>query len=96
MFHKSFIFSTAMYTLIEEAVLLAIDAVLGLLKDGKWHDLEEITKKIALPEFRVEMIVSFLSDYDFIEFDKKGRKAKLNLLTHEFVDEIHRVEEGKP
>ncbi len=82
-----------MYTLVEEAVLLAIDAVLGLLKDGKWHDLEEITKKTALPEFRVEIIVSFLSDYDFIKFNKKSRKAKLNQLTLEFVDEIHRVEE---
>jgi hypothetical protein len=76
-----------------EVVLLAIDETLRVLRDGKWHDLEEITKKIALPEYRVEMIVSFLSDYGFIEFDKKGQKAKLNPLTREFIDEVHRVEE---
>ncbi len=73
--------------------MLAIDAVLRLLKDGKWHDLVEITKKLSSHEFRVEMIVSFLSDYGFIEFDKKDRKVKLNPLTREFIDEIHRVEE---
>ncbi len=73
--------------------MLAIDAVLRLLKDGKWHDLVEIAKKLASHEFRVEMIVSFLSDYGFIEFDKKDRKVKLNPLTREFIDEIHRVEE---
>jgi len=73
--------------------LLAIDVVLGLLKDGKWHDLKEITKRLASHEFRVEMIVSFLSDYGFIAFDKKGRKVKLHPLTHKFIDEIHRVEE---
>jgi len=72
---------------------LAIDAVLRLLKDEKWHDLGEITKKFASHEFRVEMIISFLSDYGFIEFDKKSRKVKLNPLTREFIDEIHRVEE---
>jgi hypothetical protein len=82
-----------MYTLIEGAVLLAIDAALGLLRDGKWHYLEEIIEKIALPEFRVEMIISFLSDYGLIEFDKKSRKAKLNPLTREFIDEVHRFEE---
>jgi len=57
---------------------LAIDAVLGLLKDGKWHDLKEITKKFASQEFRVEMIVSFLSDYGFIEYNRKDRKVKLS------------------
>ena len=73
--------------------MLAIDAVLRQLKDGKWHDLGEITKKLASHKFRMEMIVSFLSDYGFIEFDKKSRKVKLHLLTHEFIDDIHRVEE---
>jgi len=73
--------------------LLAIDVVLRLLKDEKWHDLGEIAKKLVSHEFRVEMIISFLSDYGFIEFDKKSRKVKLNPLTCEFIDEIHRVEE---
>ncbi len=73
--------------------MLAIDAVLMLLKDGKWHDLVEITKKISPHEFRVEMIVRFLSDYGFIEFNKKDQKVKLNPLTRVFIDEIHCVEE---
>jgi DNA-binding IclR family transcriptional regulator len=72
---------------------LAIDAVLRLLKDGEWHDLEEVAKKLATHKFRVEMIVSFLLDYGFIEFDKKDRKVRLNPVTREFIDEIHRVEE---
>ena len=73
--------------------MLAIDAVLRLLKDGEWHDLEEIVKRLALQEFRVEMIVSFLSDYGFIEFDKKSRKVKLSSLTRSFIDDIYHVEE---
>ena len=73
-------------------MLWAIDAVLGLLKDEKWHDLEEIAKKCALHEFKVEMIVNFLSNYDFIEFEKKSRKAKIRPLIREFIGEIRRAE----
>jgi len=73
--------------------LFVIETVLSLLKDGKWHDLPEIAKKIATHQFRVEMIAIFLSDYGFVEFDKKGQKVKLNSLTREFIDEIHHVEE---
>jgi hypothetical protein len=62
------------------------------LKDGNWHDLAEIAKKTVSDEFRVEMIASFLSDYSFIKFNKKGQKVKLNSLTREFIDEIHHLE----
>lgn len=63
------------------------------LKDGNWHDLREIARKCSTNEFRVEMILSFLSKYDFMEFDKKGRKARLRPLMLEFIDEIQRIRE---
>jgi predicted transcriptional regulator len=73
--------------------LLTIDAVLRLLKDEKWHDLAEITEKFASDEFKVEMIISFLSNYGFIEFDRKNRKVKICPLTSSFISEIYRVKE---
>lgn len=73
--------------------MLAIDAILSILKDEKWHNLAEIAKKLALDEFRVKMIVSFLSEYGFIDFDKKSQKIKLTSLTREFIDEISHDEE---
>jgi hypothetical protein len=74
-------------------VLLIIDSFLMSLKNGKWHDLAEIAKKLASNEFRVEMIVSFLSNYGFIEFDRKNRKVKICPLTSSFISEIYRVKE---
>jgi len=70
-----------------------IDEILMLLKDGNWHNLEEITTKCSSNDFRVEMIVSFLSKYDFMEVDKKGRKARLRPLMLEFINEIQRNRE---
>jgi len=64
-----------------------------LLKDGNWHDLREITKKCSSNGLRVEMIVNFLWKYDFMELDKKDRKARLRPLMLEFIDEIQHVRE---
>ena len=51
----------------------AIDEILWLLRDGEWHDLKEITEKIALPKFKAEIAVSFLWEYDFIELKENVR-----------------------
>ena len=70
-----------------------IGEILTLLKDGSWHNRSELAKKYSSNGLKVKMVISFLSKFDFVELDKKGRKVKLNLLTREFIDEIHRVEE---
>jgi len=76
-------------------LLWVIDEILILLKDGNWHDLGEIARKSSSNEFRVEMIISFLSKYDFMELDRKGRKARLRPLMLEFINEIQRDREDE-
>lgn len=69
-------------------MLWAIDEILMMFKDGNWHELSEIAKKCSSNKLRVEMVVSFLSKYDFVELDEKGRKARLRPLMLEFINEI--------
>jgi len=92
-FHKPFILSTTIHAPAGEVELWAIDEVLMVLKDGNWHDVREIAKKCSSNEPRVEVIVSFLSKYDFMELDKRSRKARLCPLMLEFIDEIQRIRE---
>jgi len=73
-------------------VLSAIDEIPWLLKDGKWHNLREIIEKCSLPRSKVKMAVRFLWEYDFIQVDENGRKAKLRPSMLNFIDEIQRVE----
>jgi hypothetical protein len=75
--------------------LWVIDEILTLLRDGKWHDLNEIAKKCSTNELRLKIITNFLSEYDFIKLDKKGRKAKLHSLMLEFINEIQPVTIGE-
>ncbi len=52
------------------------ESIIELLRDGKWHTLEEISRKTRLHEFKIEILTDFLADYSFIEFNKKERRAK--------------------
>ena len=73
----------------------AIDEILWLLKDGKWHDLKEVTKKAALPKSKAEMVVSFLGEYDFIQLNENVKKVKLQPSMLEFLEEIQRLEKKR-
>jgi len=75
--------------------LSAIDEILELLEDGKWHDIKEVIKKSNLQEFKVEMIYGFLAEYAFIDFNKEQQKAKLTPTTLKFIREIRRIEKEK-
>ena len=69
-----------------------IDEILWLLKDGEWHDLKEIAEKVALPQDKVEMVASFLAEYDFIQLKENNKQAKLKPTILEFFKEIQRIE----
>ena len=73
-------------------MLLAIDEILDLLKNGEWHGVKEIADKTRLHEFKVELITSFLTQYDFLEFDKKEKKIKLSPQLLHFLKKIEGVE----
>ena len=70
----------------------AIDAIIWLLKDGRWHDLEEITQRIALPRIKTELAISFLAEYDFIQLNKNDRRIKIQPATLQFMEEVQRLE----
>jgi len=70
----------------------AIDEILWLLRDGEWHDLKEITEKVALPKFKVEIVVSFLWEYEFIELKENVRRIRLQPSILEFINAIQSIE----
>ena len=69
-----------------------IDDVIMLLKDGKWHDIQEVTKTVALPKAKAEMVISFLEEYDFIQYEEDTKKIRLQASMLEFIEGIQRLE----
>jgi DNA-binding IclR family transcriptional regulator len=70
-----------------------IDEILDVLKNGKWHDLKEISKKTHLHEPNVELLTNFLAEYDFIELNKKEQKTRLTPSLLEFMRKVQDLEE---
>jgi len=68
-----------------------IDDVIMLLKDGKWHDIKEVTETVTLPKSKTEMIISFLIEYDFIQ-QEGTKKIRLQASMLEFIEGIQRLE----
>ena len=79
---------------LKEALsVLVIDEILELLKDGKWHSMNEVMEKSRLSEFKAETVMSFLAEYNFIQLDRERKKARLTPPALDFLKEIQRVEE---
>lgn len=62
-----------------------ISGVLDMLRDGKWHGLEEIRKEMGLNRNQVRQIAEFLKQYEFITFDEAKKKVRLEEAAKEFL-----------
>ena len=56
-----------------------MERLIELLKDGKWHSLEEIAEKTEATPEKLEELLETLSEYQLIRYDKELKAAKLNL-----------------
>jgi DNA-binding IclR family transcriptional regulator len=71
----------------------SIDKILSLLTDDKWHDLEEITKKADVPLANLEKVVSFLTEYRFVQLSQTSKQVKLEPDLLKFLTELERLEQ---
>ena len=62
-----------------------ITSILEILSDGGWYTLEEIQKKAKIDEAKLQRIMDFLSEYDFIVRSGAGKTVRLNKLAQEFL-----------
>ena len=69
-----------------------IDEILNILKNGKWHDLREISEKTCLHKAKVEMLTTFLAQYNFIELDAKEHRTRLTKPLFNFMKKIKELE----
>jgi DNA-binding IclR family transcriptional regulator len=73
-------------------VLQVVNVILDLLGDGKWHSLTEVASRVGLHEFKLELVTTFLAEYNFVELDKANRKIRLNMSVTDFLKKIKHIE----
>lgn len=92
---KSFIPIAALIFVKRPPVLHVVNVILDLLVDGKWHSLTEIAGKTGLTEVKVDIVSSFLAEYDFVKLDKEDRKIRLAVSVVDFLRKIKRIEKSR-
>jgi len=58
--------------------VMLIDYVTELLKDGKWHYIRALARKLDQPEGRIRNILKFCADFDIVALDKTGNRVKID------------------
>jgi len=71
----------------------SIDNILLLLKDGEWHDLNQIAEKLPISPAKAELAVSFLAEYNFVKLTENTTKVKLQSPLFRFINELQRLEQ---
>ena len=71
--------------------MLEIDLVIHVLKNGEWHELDEIFEKCKLSEIKIKSMLKFLVEYGFIETNGRWR-VKVSPSLQRFLEETQTVE----
>lgn len=69
-----------------------IDQTVELLRNGEWHEIEEIANRTKLYEFKLELMINFLVEYNFIELDAEEEKIRLTPSLLSFLKRIQIIE----
>ncbi|MEM3696761.1 MAG: hypothetical protein QXQ94_04560 [Candidatus Bathyarchaeia archaeon] len=55
-----------------------LEKLLGLLSDNVWHNMEDITKVLDIPQEKFQQIIKFLTEADMIQYNSATNQIKLN------------------
>ena len=55
-----------------------IDDVVELLRDGEWRNLQDLPKDLKLNPEKLQQIIQFLKNLEFIKLDEEQQKARIN------------------
>ena len=64
---------------------LKVGKVLEVLKDGKWHTLEEVQRMISLKRNQIQQIAEFLERYEFVTVDEARKRMRIEEAVREFL-----------
>ena len=69
----------------------SLDKILEPMKDGEWHTLEELNRRVGLSEGKLQEIVRFFADYNFVQLDEKHGRARLTPPIRTFLTKTQRT-----
>ncbi len=65
-------------------IMKSLDKILELLKDDQWHNIDEIKKEISLPSNKLNELLYFLQEEEFVS--RENNKIKITSLGLKFLN----------
>jgi hypothetical protein len=59
-----------------------------MLRDGQWHDMDEIASRARLSPLKMQIMTEFLAKYNFVQLDRKNFRIKISRRMAEFFHSI--------
>lgn len=72
-----------------------VDELVELLKDRRWHTLEELSRSTKMSKPKVQLLACFLADYTFAELDEERKKTRLSKTFAEFLEKTNRLKAAR-
>ena len=66
-----------------------MDEILCFLESGQWYCFQDVTDWCLLPQRKLVLVLSFLSQYDFIEVDDEEQKVRLTPRMVTLINGLH-------
>jgi len=76
--------------------LSKLDDFLNLIKDGTWHSLIQLSKKLSLPTEQLVKISETLSEQGLIQYREEDRWVRINPEWNPILSEANEEAEHKP
>jgi hypothetical protein len=76
----------------EKACKVAED-VLDALRDGEWHSVRDLIAQVS--PVKLEKVLEFYAEYDFVEWDRQAGKVRLDYLTVAFLRKLFQNSRAK-
>jgi hypothetical protein len=67
---------------------MSADEIFYVLTNGEWHERVQVEKRIPLSPEKLDVLLRFLSEFNFIELDTEGKRMRLTQPASKWLIEI--------
>ena len=67
----------------------SVNEVMSFLESGQWYCFQDVKDWCLLPQRKLGLVLSFLSQYDFIEVDDEEQKVRLTPRMVTLINGLH-------
>jgi len=74
---------------------LSIDKFFSAIRDGAWHNLDELSEHLGIPTAKLSELFKLLSEHNLIKYEEKNQRIKIEPIWKLLLPEGEKLTEPK-